>query len=330
MSSLSKRRFEAACALSACALMCGSFAASAQTLKTIRVGKAVATAFTFTPFDVGVKEGIWKKLGLNVQILSFKGDGQLQQALASNSVDFGIGSGPGMGYHSKGVPAIAVAAAAGPPKNMALIVTDNTPYKSVDALKGKKIGVTTAGSLTDWLVKEISRKKGWTGAEAMQAVPMGATRARLAAMKTGAIDGMIGTTDEGYAMEADHTGRLLMTMGDIVTPFITHVLFARDALVKNHPGTVKKFLKGWFQTIKFMKSHKKVSVQIAAKVLDAPPAILDKSYDVEMGMMSDNGAFNPAAVKLVAKSLVELGILKTKPTPQQMYTDKFVPVNLSK
>jgi NitT/TauT family transport system substrate-binding protein len=169
--------------------------ACAQKLKVVRFGKAVPTAFTFTPVDVGVKEGIWKKLGLDVQILSFHGDGQLQQALASNSIDFAIGSGPGMGYHSKGVPAIAVAAAAGPPKNMALIVLDNTPYKTIDDMKGKKIGVTTAGALTDWLVKELSKKKGWTGANAMKAVPMGSTRARLAAMKMHAIDGTIGTTD---------------------------------------------------------------------------------------------------------------------------------------
>jgi len=326
----SNRWFWAACAMGAATLIAGATPSFAQKLKTVRFGKAVPTAFTFTPVDVGVKEGIWKKLGLNVEILSFHGDGQLQQALASNSVDFGIGSGPGMGYHSKGVPAIAVAAAAGPPKNMALIVSAATPFKSVDDMKGKKIGVTTAGSLTDWLVKELSRKKGWTGAAAMKALPMGATRARLAAMKTGAIDGMIGTTDEGYQMEAEHTGRLLMTMGDIVKPFITHVLYARDSLVKNDPATVKAFLKGWFQTIQFMKAHKKTSIQIAAKVLNAPPAILDKSYGAEMGMMSDDGVFDPAAVKLVAKSLVDLGILKSVPSPKQMYTDQFVPVKLSK
>jgi hypothetical protein len=65
-------------------------------------------------------------------------------------------------------------------------------------------------------------------------------------------------------------------------------------------------------------------------VLNTPASILDKSYAAEMGMMSDNGVFDPAAVKLVAKSLVDLHILKTVPTPKQMYTDQFVPVKLSK
>lgn len=326
---LSRRGFGAASALTAIALAAGVASASAQSMKTVRLGKAVATAFTFIPADVGVDEGIWKRLGLDVQIVAFNGDAQLQQALTSGAVDFAVGSGPGMGYRSKGVPAIAVAAMAGPPQNMALLVTSNTPFKTIDDMKGKKIGVTTAGSLTDWLVRELSREKGWTGADAMRPMPMGATRARLAAMKTGAIDGTLGTTDEGYQLEAEHQGRLLMTMGDIVKPFITHVIYARDDLIKNDPGMVKTFLEGWFQTIKFMKSNKAATVQIAAKVLNMSPAVMGKAYDAEMGMMSDDGAFDPAAVKLVAKSLVDLGILDHEPSPKEMYTDQFVPVKLT-
>ena len=56
-------------------------------------------------------------VGLDVEISTFRGDGQLQQALAAGSVDFGFGSGPGMGYASKGVPAHAVAAVANRPAN---------------------------------------------------------------------------------------------------------------------------------------------------------------------------------------------------------------------
>src|ERR1051325_10871788 len=91
---------------------------TAWALDTIRVGKSVPIAWTFTPLDIGVEMGIFAKHNLKIEISSFGGEARLQQAFAANGVDFGLGSGPGMGFASKGVPAIAVAAFAGPPKNL--------------------------------------------------------------------------------------------------------------------------------------------------------------------------------------------------------------------
>jgi ABC-type nitrate/sulfonate/bicarbonate transport system substrate-binding protein len=39
----------------------------------LRVGKAVAEAFAFLPLDVGVREGIFKRHGLDVEITAFGG-----------------------------------------------------------------------------------------------------------------------------------------------------------------------------------------------------------------------------------------------------------------
>src|SRR4051812_31033016 len=74
----------------------------AQELRRIRIGKAINSSFPFAGLELGAQRGIWKSVGLNAEISSFRGDGQLQQALAAGSVDFGFGSGPGMGYAVKG------------------------------------------------------------------------------------------------------------------------------------------------------------------------------------------------------------------------------------
>src|SRR5690242_15350195 len=41
-------------------------AALAQDLRRIRVGKAIDSSFPFSGVELGVKQGFWKKLGLNV------------------------------------------------------------------------------------------------------------------------------------------------------------------------------------------------------------------------------------------------------------------------
>src|SRR5262249_19497680 len=92
--------------------------------------------------------------------------------------------GTGARFPRQGRPAIGVAAMYGPPMNLALVLPFDTPIKTVSDLKGKRIGVTTAGSLTDWLVRELSRQQGW-GSDGIQILALGQMQARLAAIQRG-------------------------------------------------------------------------------------------------------------------------------------------------
>ena len=120
---------------------------------TVKVGKSVPIAWTFTPLDVGKEVGIWAKHNLDVEISSFGGDAKLQQALAANGVDFGLGSGPGMGFAAKGVPAKAVAAFAGSPYNLGIVVAANSPYNRHQGNEGQEI-CDNDSRLADRLVAE--------------------------------------------------------------------------------------------------------------------------------------------------------------------------------
>src|SRR5215470_548639 len=79
-------------------------------LDKLRAAKSVNTAWAFIPLDVGAAQGIWAKYGIDLEISALGGDAKLQQALTSDSVDFGLGSGPSMAFAVKGSPVIAVAA----------------------------------------------------------------------------------------------------------------------------------------------------------------------------------------------------------------------------
>ena len=87
----------------------------AQSADAVRIGKAVTSSFPFSGLELGKEQGIWASEGIDLRISAFRGDGQLQQALTAGVIDFGLGSGPGMGYTVKGVPARAVASVAASP-----------------------------------------------------------------------------------------------------------------------------------------------------------------------------------------------------------------------
>ena len=145
---------------------------AARAEQTLRVGKAVGEAFTFTPLDIGIDHGIFKQHGVDLDITDFTGDARLQQAFTADAADIGVGSGPGLAFIVKGSPVLAVAALANAPNTMALIVSNNSPIKTIADLKGRKIAVTTVGALTAWLASELSRQQGW-GPDGIQIVPLG-------------------------------------------------------------------------------------------------------------------------------------------------------------
>src|ERR1700722_15572948 len=122
-------------------------AGAARANEQIHVGKAQGTAWTFLPVDIGVEQGIFAKQDLDVDSADLGGDAKVQQAIAAQSIDFGLGSGPGMAFSAKGGASIGVAAFAGPPRNISAIVLADSPIKKVADLKGKMIAVSTVGSL---------------------------------------------------------------------------------------------------------------------------------------------------------------------------------------
>ena len=91
------------------------FAPSANATENLRVGKAVAEAFSFVPVDIGMRKGFFAQQGLAVEYTAFAGDARMQQGMASDSIDIGIGSGPAMAFIVKGAPIKAVAAMPGRP-----------------------------------------------------------------------------------------------------------------------------------------------------------------------------------------------------------------------
>src|SRR5262249_62357731 len=100
-------------ALVLCAVLLATPAA-AQAL--LRVGKSVPEAFSFVPLDVGMRNGLFKKYGVDIESSALGGGGRLQQAMAADGIDFGLGSGPEMAAIVKGSPVKVVASMAGAPR----------------------------------------------------------------------------------------------------------------------------------------------------------------------------------------------------------------------
>jgi NitT/TauT family transport system substrate-binding protein len=315
--------------LVATALVLSALLVSAPALAQdkLRIGKSVPNSWAFSATDVGVQTGIFKQEGIELAISSFKGDAQMQAGLTAGAVDVALGSGPGLGFRAKGVPAIGVAAMYGAPSNLALVVLNKSPIKTIADLKGKRIGVTTAGSLTDWLSRELARQQGW-GRDGMQVLPLGSVQARLAAMERGDLDALVIESATGFELEELKKGRIVLDFGDIEKNFYTHVIFATDNMVGKRTDALQRFLRGWFKTIAFIRANKAETVKITSKAIEVRESVVNRIYDAQVNGFSRDGAWDPVAIEVIRKSLKDLGILDSLPDARTIYNDQFVPVKL--
>src|SRR5580698_7234087 len=127
----------------------------------LRVAKSSPESFSFTPLDIGSEVGIFAGNGLDLDIVGFSGGAKMHQALAAGTLDVAFGSGPQMALTAKGAPMMAVAMMAGAPINFAVIVPYNSAVKTLDDLKGKRIGVSGNPSLSYYMAAAIALAKNW-------------------------------------------------------------------------------------------------------------------------------------------------------------------------
>ena len=132
--------------------------------------------------------------------------------------------------------------------------------------------------------------------------------------------------DIGNAFDLEKRGeaRILVRFGDI-KDFHIHVIFATDKVIAGKPEAVRGFLKGWFETIAFMRANKADTVAIAKEVTNKSEDIVSRSYDELMTMFSDTGRFEPKALEVLRKSYVELKLLPSEPDMSKLYTEAFLP-----
>ena len=226
-------RSEAWIAAATAVAMMSSATAPAQT--KVRVGQPQAGTFQFVPLQVAGEAGIFKRNGIDVDVISFGGGPRVQQALAAGLIDIGIGSGPELAFVAKGAPEIAIAAIADAPYSVVLAVLRDSPIRTAEDLRGRTISISSKGSLTDWLGRELSRQLGW-GSNGINLAPLGTTAAQLAALKTHQIDGMIVEANAGYRLEEDGSGRVVVQFGDRIKTFHIYVLYGAPRLPAGQPA----------------------------------------------------------------------------------------------
>jgi NitT/TauT family transport system substrate-binding protein len=154
--------------------------------------------------DIGKRAGIFKKHGLDLEILYTNGGGETLQAVISGSVDLGIGAGTSsvLGAFSKGAPVRILLAGATGASDLYWYVPAASPLKSFKDLDGKTVGYSTNGASTHITVLALIKHFGVSA----KAVSTGAAAVTMTQTMSGQIN--VGWASPPFGLEALDEGRI--------------------------------------------------------------------------------------------------------------------------
>jgi NitT/TauT family transport system substrate-binding protein len=285
----------------------------------------VANDFALMMVDYGNQLGAFQKNGLDVEVTQIT-QAKMIQAVVAGSIDMALGSGTVLAFMPKGAPLTGVAALSGPPSILVLVVRPDGSVNATAQLRGRIVAVTNQGSLTDWAVSQIALHENWAASE-ISRVSVGDTMARVATLRTGAVDGAV--IDLATALELEERGqaKILVNFGDLISGFQNQIIYASDKLIHSDPDAVRSFNRGWFETVDYARSHKSETVTFAEQELGVRSDVAGRVYDKLMpgGFFSRDGKFDAETLKVMTKSFVDMALIDHEVDLSQYVTENFLP-----
>jgi NitT/TauT family transport system substrate-binding protein len=292
-------------------------AAAAPEAMNITVGLPVTTS-TFLPIYLAEKEGLFKKEGLNVKLVTFHGGTDLVRAMIAGSVDVGITALAGVSLGIKAGQPIRVFYGG---FNMAVFdwYAAKT-IKSIKDAKGKRFGVTRIGSSTDFLTRYALESRGIDPKTEAKIVQGGGSAARLSAMESGQLDVNIFAAPEKF-MAADMGYNRILRQSEIAPDYPYHVFFATQTYLKEHPKTIRALLRGFVDGVRLAKKNKDLSVKTLIERVGMAPQYAGRTYDDFIDHIYEDGRLpSDAGLKAFWQAGIEAGQYK-EPWPKSKYLD---------
>jgi NitT/TauT family transport system substrate-binding protein len=140
------------------------------------------------PIRIAIDRGLFKAEGVNVELINFRGGGPAVQAFAGGGVDLCICAADHVVRLVNRRFDARIIVGLDEHHSYALLGKANAPYSDVKSLKGRRIGVTSPGALTDNTVRWAITKAGLKPERDFQIVAAGGGAAMRAAIETGQVD----------------------------------------------------------------------------------------------------------------------------------------------
>jgi NitT/TauT family transport system substrate-binding protein len=232
-----------------CAVACPAVAQD-----TLKVAAGQRGNWDTSVAEIGQRTGIFKKHGLNLEILYTQGGGETQQAVISGSVEIGVASGI-MGVlsaFSKGAPVRIIGAETTGASDLYWYVPATSSIKSLKDTDGKTIAYSTNGSSTHGIVTALMKQYD------LKAKPTatGGPAPTLTQVMSGQID--VGWSAPPFGLAQLDDGKIrIIASGNDATIFkgqTVRLLITNVQTLQTRKPVIERFMKAYRETVDYMYS----------------------------------------------------------------------------
>src|SRR5918999_3402303 len=274
--------------------------AHGQKLEKLVIGYPAPVA-SLGIIDVMRKGGLFKKNGLDVDLVYIQGSPVLTAAMVSGQVPLSFLGG-----------AAIVASAVGGADTVYLACGINTLYwrvfstpeiKDVADLKGKRIGVTTIGSQEDSVVRYLLRERGLNPERDVTVVAVGSAPTRLAALSKGFVQASTFIPPQDIA--AEKLGlNVLIDMSKLGLYNPGSCFASTKTYVRSHRDTVMRVMKAFVEGLKFYRDNKEFALNVTGDFAQNRNVdVLNSTYEIVTRYQDRVPYVNMQGIEFMLKTL---------------------------
>jgi ABC-type nitrate/sulfonate/bicarbonate transport system substrate-binding protein len=294
----------------------------AQEKKLVRV---VFVSFSWNselPVRVAMAKGYFKQQGLAMEPIFIQGGPAAVAALVSGDVDFGsIG----------GAQAIIRGKSRGADLQLVGSISNKTNYillgnketKSVEDLKGKLMGVTGAGSFSDFAMRTFLRKNGLEPDRDVTLRAIGNTTLRATALEKGLIASAPFSPEDAVRLMNRGFSPIANLSESLGIP--QSILTTRGEMLEKYPETSKRFLKALILGVNLAKTNKQEAIKAGFDAgLKGEPDIVSKAYDLYVPGLTSDLSIAVDGIQLMLDEDIRTGIVDKKMTLDRVINDRLL------
>ena len=250
----------------------------AQSQEKMRIAYS-STDTTNQLWTIAYDAGFFKKNGLDVDLVYIPSTTVGVTAIIAQDVQVGNAAGSGVANAAvRGADAVS----AGCVINILayeLVVLDS--IKTAEDLRGKSIGISRFGSVSDVAARELLKGLGLRPMDDVKILQVGGASERAAGFSRGVIAGFPSPPGNVNLIPGGLPHRILANMADLPKPYPLPFICAvtTKSYVAKKRDNVKRVMMGLIEASHFFKTRKEETQKIVAKYLrGANKAYLDSSY----------------------------------------------------
>jgi NitT/TauT family transport system substrate-binding protein len=220
--------------------------------------------------------GFFEKNGLDVTLSNIASATGVPAVNAGQVTFAQVGGSEVMAAAANGADLVVIAQLAGVYPFVLEVAAD---IKSVNDLKGKKIGVSSPGSSSDIATRVALKKMGLDPDKDVLIQAVGSAANRTAALLSGAIQAGVSQPPDSLALEAKGF-HVLYDLASQKLPSANTSVAVRRSYIGTNKAVVQRYIDSLVQGIKKMKSDKAFGVSVLKKYFNSTDeAAMSATYD---------------------------------------------------